>query len=80
VLDTLTARLCAGPYLLGEKLSAADILWALSLRWITTYGLVPELPEIKAYVERVTSRPKFQAMEARDAELAAQHAKAVGKG
>ena len=57
MLATLTARLRAGPYLLGERFSAADILWGNSLGWITMFKLVPELPEIVAYRDRVNDRP-----------------------
>ena len=46
-----------GPYLLGERFTAADILWASALRWTTGFGLVPDSPQITAYIERVTSRP-----------------------
>lgn len=66
-----------GPYLLGERFSAADVLWGMALRWTTMFKLVPDLPEIKAYVARVTERPAFARVSARDAELAAQHEAAV---
>ncbi|ATQ66571.1 MULTISPECIES: glutathione S-transferase family protein [Methylosinus] len=74
MLATLAGQLRKGPYLLGERISAADILWGSALRWTTAFKLVPELPEIMAYVERVTSRPSFPAIAARDAELSALHA------
>ena len=76
VFDTLTAQLRAGPYLLGEQMSAADILWGTGLGWTTRFGLVPTPPEVLAYVERITSRPAWKAVEARDEELAAVHAAA----
>lgn len=74
MLSTLTGRLREGPYLLGERFTAADILWGSALRWTTAFALVPELPEIMAYVARVTSRPSFATIARRDAELAARHA------
>ena len=74
VIDTLTAQLRPGPYLLGERLSAADILWGGALRWMTRFGLLPERPEIPPYIERVTSRPTFKAADERDADLAAEQA------
>ncbi len=67
VLGTLTGQLRRGPYLLGERLTAADILWGSALRWITMFGLLPHnQPAIAAYVERVTGRPSFAAVDARD--------------
>jgi glutathione S-transferase len=74
MLATLVGALRQGPYLLGERFSAADILWGSALRWTTAFKLVPELPEIMAYVDRVTSRRSFATVAERDAELSALHA------
>ena len=71
MLATLTAQLRAGPYLLGERFSAADVLWGNSLGWITMFKLVPELPEIMAYMDRVNSRPAARRAAEADALLAA---------
>lgn len=79
VLDTLRGQLRTGPYLLGERLTAADILWGGALRWITMFGLLPpDQPEIAAYVERVTGRPSFATADARDQAWAAEQAAALG--
>ncbi|MGA3001866.1 MAG: glutathione S-transferase family protein [Acetobacteraceae bacterium] len=77
VLRTVTDQLRPGPYLLGDTFTAADILWGTALKWMTGFKVVPELPEIVAYVERVCARPEFARVSARDAELAAEHAKAA---
>ena len=71
MLATLTGQLRAGPYLLGERFSAADVLWANALGWTTRFKLVPELPEIMAYMERVNSRPAARRAADADAALAA---------
>jgi glutathione S-transferase len=71
MLATLTRQLRAGPWLLGERFSAADILWAYALGWTTAFKLVPELPEIAAYMGRLNARPAVQRVAAADAELAA---------
>jgi len=71
MLATLTAQLRAGPYLLGERFSAADILWGSSLAWATMFKLVPELPEVMAYIDRVSSRPAARRAAEADAALAA---------
>ena len=70
MLKTLTDQLAKGPYLLGERFSAADVLWGTALSWTVKFGLVPELPVIKAYMERVNTRPAVLRARARDAELA----------
>lgn len=74
MLATLTRQLRAGPWLLGERFSAADILWGSALGWMTGFGLVPKLPEIMAYVERAGARPAARKAAAADAALAAARA------
>jgi glutathione S-transferase len=71
MLATLTRQLRAGPWLLGERFSAADILWGYALGWTTGFKLVPELPEIVDYMGRLNARPSVQRVAAADAELAA---------
>ena len=56
MLSTLTAQLARGPWMLGERYSAADVLWGVALTWTTSFKLVPELPEITGLMERVNSR------------------------
>lgn len=74
MLGTLTGQLGKGPYLLGETFSAADVLWGTALTWTTMFKLVPELPVLKAYMDRVNTRPAVARARAKDAELAAAQA------
>ena len=78
MLKTLTDQLGRGPYLLGERFSAADILWGTALTWTVAFKLVPELPVIKAYMQRINARPAVAKAKALDAELVAAHAAAAG--
>lgn len=71
MLNTLTDQLEKGPYLLGDKFSAADALWGPALGWTTRFGLVPKTPVIAAYIERIQARPAYIAAYAKDAELLA---------
>ena len=71
MLKTLVDQLAKGPYLLGEKLTAADVLWGTALAWTTMFKLVPELPVIRAYIDRLGARPASARAHAKDAELAA---------
>ncbi|WP_437813901.1 glutathione S-transferase family protein [Sorangium sp. So ce1078] len=77
MLGALVEALRKGPYLLGERFSAADILWGSALQSMTGFKLVPELPEITAYVARICGRPSFARVTADDARLAAAHEAAV---
>lgn len=56
-LKTITDQIERGPFLLGERFSAADVLWGSALRFMTSFGQLEATPAIKAYIERVTSRP-----------------------
>jgi len=71
MLSTLTDQLARGTYLLGERFSAADVLWGAALRWTTMFKLVPETPPVTDYVARVTSRPAFARAAKIDADLLA---------
>jgi glutathione S-transferase len=70
MLKTLTDQLGKGSCLLGERFSAADVLWGTALRWTVKFGLVPELPVIRAYIDRVNARPAVLRVQAMEAELA----------
>ena len=71
MFKTLTDQLSKGPYLLGQRFTAADILWGTALRWTTMFKLIPELPVTKAYIERIGSRPSVARARDKDAQLAA---------
>jgi len=71
MLQTLTDQLARGPWLLGERYTSADVLWGTALNWTTRFKLVPELPLIRAYIERVGARPAAQRARAADAALVA---------
>jgi glutathione S-transferase len=73
MLKTLTDQLARGPYLLGERFSAADVLWGGALTWTTMFKLVPELPVITSYVQRAAARPAVARVKAKDAELTEAH-------
>ena len=74
MLNTLVGQLAKGPCMLGERFSALDLLWGTALTWTTMFKLVPELPVIKAYIDRVNARPAVRRARALDAELAAAQA------
>jgi glutathione S-transferase len=75
MLKTVSDQLRTGPYILGGTFTAADILWGMALKWMTGFKVVPELPEIMSYVQRICTRPAFARVSARDSELAAEQAK-----
>lgn len=68
----ITQALQPGPWLLGERFSAADVLWGNALRWVTGFGMVEATPVIADYIQRVMSRPAEQRALKADEALAAE--------
>lgn len=66
VLDTLSKGLANGPWLLGERFSAADVLLGSGVNYMLAFKVLPERPEFVAYAERVRQRPGYQAAAAAD--------------
>jgi glutathione S-transferase len=69
MLDALSAQLDRGKFVLGDRFSAADVLWGSALRWTTGFGIVPLTPTIGAYIERACAHPAFARAAALDAEM-----------
>ncbi|WP_315835968.1 glutathione S-transferase family protein [Bradyrhizobium prioriisuperbiae] len=77
MLQAVVSQVTDRPYLLGDKISAADILWGNALHWGSLFKLIPESDTVTAYVKRVTQRPAALKVAAMDEALAAEHQKAV---
>jgi glutathione S-transferase len=71
VIDAIAEALTPGPYLLGEQISAADILWGSALHWTIGFKLVPDRPVFTDYVQRIGGRPAARRAREIDVELAA---------
>jgi glutathione S-transferase len=80
MFGTLLAQLSKGPWMLGERFTAADVLWGMALTWTRQFGMIPDEPKIVAYLERFAKRPALARMRARDEELAAALKKQAGAG
>ena len=68
-LGAVKQQLAKGPWFLGDTFTAADVLWGTALAWTTGFKLVPETPEITAYLARFNARPAVVRARAKDAEL-----------
>lgn len=71
VMETISGQLENGPYMLGERFSAADVIWGNGLTWTKIFGLLPEDPILDAYIERHKARPAVARAQAIDADLEA---------
>lgn len=69
VVTVLTEQLSKGPWLLGDRFTAPDVLWGTALTWMTGFGLVKAVPPIKAYIDRWNARPSVKRVADIDAKL-----------
>ena len=68
-LNVVIAQLSKGPWLLGDKFTAADVLWGTALTWMSGFGLVEAVPPIRSYVDRWGARPSVKKVAQIDADL-----------
>lgn len=73
VIELLSQQLTPGPFMLGERFTAADILWGTALGWTMQFKLVPERPEFTTFAGRIAGRASARKVNDEDAALAAMH-------
>jgi len=66
-LPAVLQRLTPGPYLLGERFSALDVLYGTTFALFAQSPILPKSPVIQEYVQRIVSRPAFARAMAREA-------------
>ena len=69
-MDVLARAVTPGPYLMGERFTAADVVIGANLRWGMIFKTVPERREFTDYVARFADRPAARRARAKDEELA----------
>jgi len=57
MVDALETAVEAGPYILGDRFSAADVYVGSQIGWGLQFGTLPERPSFAAYAERILTRP-----------------------
>ena len=77
VMDVLAAQLQHGPWLLGGRFTAADVLWGGALNFGLMMKLVPDWSVFRAYVERVQARPAIRRAFELDEALAKEQLEAL---
>lgn len=70
VMASIEQALAEGPWILGEKFSAADVVMGSTLFFATMFGAIPKEGRVKDYVDRIAARPAHQAMVRKNGELA----------
>ena len=66
--DRLLEALWVGPYLMGDRFTAADVMVGSSLAWARSF--LPESPLLDAYAERLAKRPARIRADAKDSTAA----------
>jgi glutathione S-transferase len=68
VIDRLQEALWAGPYLMGDRFTAVDVMIGSSLGWGREY--LPDTPVFDRYLERLDERPAHVRAQAKDEKVA----------
>jgi len=66
-MDAIVKVLSAGPYMLGERFSAADVLYGTTFALFEGNQVLPKSSIISEYAKRVVARPAFARAQALDA-------------
>lgn len=61
MVAVLSGALRDRPWLLGETFSGADVMVGSMVRWGLPWKLLPETPELVAYLSRLEARPALRA-------------------
>jgi glutathione S-transferase len=65
-MSAIENALSTGPYVLGERLSAADVLYGTTFAMFGQSPMMPKATVIDDYVHRIVTRPAFERAQARD--------------
>lgn len=71
-MQRLLDALWDGPWLMGERFTAVDVMVGASLGWARQY--LPDSPLFDLYLERLAERPAAQRAQARDNEVRTEQA------
>jgi len=66
MLATLEGGLASGPWILGDRFTAADVMVGSSVVFMRLFGILPESPSLNEYADRCLARPAYQAALARE--------------
>ena len=73
MLSTIESAIAKTPYLLGDEVSMADIIFGGTLGYLLKFKAIEARPSFVAYAERLGERPAAKRAEARNAAIRAEH-------
>lgn len=65
-MAAVIAKLSEGPFMLGERFSAVDVLYGTTFALFASNPMLPKSPVIEAYVARCVARPAWVRAQARE--------------
>jgi glutathione S-transferase len=72
MLTTVESAIAAGPWLLGERFSMADVILGSTLRYLLRFKMLEARPSFLSYVERLSARPASKAADAKNGAIVAE--------
>ena len=69
VINNIENAVTPGPYILGDRFSAADVYFGSQLAWGLMIKSIEPRPTITEYVARLSKRPAYQRFMAKTKEL-----------
>jgi glutathione S-transferase len=79
-LKTIETQLASGPYILGARFTAADLLWGIALRMMISFGALPATPVLSDYAARTCARPSIVRVDETDRQLLTIHEAMAARG
>jgi glutathione S-transferase len=68
-LNALITQLSKGPWILGDRFTAADVLWGTALTWMVGFGLVDAVAPVRNYIDLWNARASVSKVAQIDADL-----------
>lgn len=78
MIETLEQGIGDGPWILGERFTAADTLLGSAVYFTKIFGILPESATLEAYLQRCLDRPAYRETLEQEAAAAAAHAPETG--
>ncbi len=66
MIETFEAGLGSGPWILGERFSAADVMLGSSAVFLRRFGILPDSAVLGSYADRCEERPAYRKAESAD--------------
>ncbi len=67
MIATLSDGIGAGPWILGEQFTAADVMLGSSVHFLQLFDMLGDAPALVEYVDRCRQRPAFKAAQSKEA-------------